>query len=76
MTKAREWWELAAAQGNARAQGNLGVLYGQGVDQGITKAREWYELAAAQGLAMAMTNLAALFANDNGVEQDLNEAMR
>jgi len=48
---ARQWWEQAAAQGNAAAQFNLGVLYkkGQGVPQNNATARKWFEKAAAQG---------------------------
>ena len=48
--KAREWWEKAAAQGNADAQYNLGVVYenGKGVTKDLFKAREWYEQVAAQ----------------------------
>ena len=49
-SKAREWWEKAAAQGNAGAQSNLGVMYeyGQGVAQNNAKAREWFEKATTQ----------------------------
>ena len=48
--KAREWYEKAAAAGDAAAMRNLGFLYanGQGVPQDYAKAREWYEKAAAQ----------------------------
>ena len=48
---ARNWYEKAAAQGDADAQYNLGVLYynGEGVPRDISKAREWFEKAAAQG---------------------------
>ena len=77
-TKAREWWELAAAQGYSMAQCNLGHMHrdGQGGPQDFTRARELYELAAAQGYAKAMVGIGALFTNGQGVEQDLNEAMR
>ena len=49
-SKARAWYEKAAAQGNAIAQYNLGNFYndGRGVPQDFAKAREWYEKAAAQ----------------------------
>jgi TPR repeat protein len=59
--KAKQLWEQAAAQGNAQAQYNLGLLYynGQGVPQDYTKAREWFEKAAAQGLAQAQQSLKA-----------------
>ena len=47
---ARNWYEKAAAQGDAKAQYNLGVLYGngQGVPKNNAKARAWWEKAAAQ----------------------------
>ena len=49
--KAREWYEKAAAKGDASAMFNLGSLYknGHGVAQDYAKAREWYEKAAANG---------------------------
>ena len=44
----------AAAQGDAKAQFNLGYMYanGQGVRQDYAMARQWYEKAAAQGDAI------------------------
>ena len=50
-TKAREWWEKAAARGNAKAQFNLGVIYGlgQGVQVDEAKAREWFSKACENG---------------------------
>ena len=41
-------WRLAADQGDAKAQYNLGVIYenGQGVPQNDTEATKWYLLAA------------------------------
>jgi uncharacterized protein len=61
-----------AAQGNAKAQTNLGFLYanGQGVRQDYVQARQWWEKAAAQGRAKAQTNLGALYANGQGVPRD------
>ena len=49
---------------------------GEGGPQDFTRARELFELAAAQGDARAMVDIGALFATGQGVEQDLNEAMR
>ena len=65
-----------AAQGNAWAQHNLGVLYdnGRGVLQDYVKARGWYEKAAAQGNAWAQHNLGALYDNGRGVPQDYVKA--
>jgi TPR repeat protein len=60
--KAREWYEKAAANGNARAMNNLGFVYenGRGVAQDYAKAREWYEKAAANGNADAEARLESL----------------
>jgi hypothetical protein len=65
-----------AAQGNAWAQHNLGVLYdnGRGVPQDYVKARGWYEKAAAQGNAWAQHNLGSLYDNGRGVPQDYVKA--
>src|SRR6266849_3463369 len=61
-----------AAQGNALAQNNLGLLYdlGDGVPQDYAVARQWYEKAAAQNHASAQFNLGLLYANGHGVPQD------
>jgi TPR repeat protein len=74
--EAREWYEKAAAQGNAIAQFNLGVLYhyGKGVPQDDTMAREWYGKAAAQGFALAQNNLGVLYAQGLGVPKNFVEA--
>ena len=65
-------FQLLAAQGNAEAQVNLGMLYanGQGVPQDYAQARQWYEKAAAQGDALAQNNLAELYYAGLGVTQD------
>jgi len=46
-----KWYRLAAEQGHASAQGNLGVMYGTG--QGVLKdyvyAHMWGNLAASKG---------------------------
>jgi TPR repeat protein len=57
--KAREWYEKAAAQGHARAQYKLGVIFerGYGVRRDVLLAREWYEKAAAQGHRVAQYKL-------------------
>jgi len=74
--KAREWYEKAAAKGDANAMGNLGWLYqnGYGVTQDYAKAREWYEKAAAKDNADAMGNLGWLHQNGYGVTQDYAKA--
>lgn len=47
--KARQWHEQAAAQGDAWAQNNLGVMYqfGQGVPQDYVRAYMWFNIASA-----------------------------
>ena len=57
-TEAVKWWRLAAAQGDARAQAALGVLYanGTGVPEAVVQAYKWYNLAAASGNTIAVKN--------------------
>jgi len=63
---------LAAAQGHAEAENNLGLLYeaGLGVEHDASAAAEWYRLAAKQGLADAQNNLGLLFDRGDGVAED------
>ncbi len=65
-----------AEQGNASAQCNLGVLYGngQGVPRDYAEAANWFQLAADQGNAPAQCNLGALYRDGHGVRQDYEEA--
>ena len=54
-----ELYKLAANQGLANAQNNLGNMYanGHGVEQSTTKAVEWWTKAAAQGVEEAINTL-------------------
>jgi hypothetical protein len=54
--EAVKWYKLAAAQGNAYAQYNLGAMYelGQGVPMDDVRAHMWLNLAAAKGEADAV----------------------
>jgi len=72
------WFKLAAEQGFANAQYNLGVMYdqGQGVAQDYKEAVRWYRQAAEQGLAKAQYNLGVRYDNGEGVPQDYKEAVR
>jgi hypothetical protein len=69
---------LAAEQGLAKAQYNLGVCYeqGLGVEQSYNKAVKWYKLSAEQGLAEAQNNLGGCYVNGHGVEQSYKEAVK
>ncbi len=55
-------YRLAAAQGHALGQNNLGVMFekGLGVAQDRAEAIRWYRLAAAQGHANAQISLRRL----------------
>ena len=66
------WYRLAADQGHAGAQYNLGWMYdkGYGVPEDDAEAVRWYRLAADQGLAGAQHNLGLMYANGEGVLQD------
>ncbi len=49
--EAEKWYRMAAEQGFASAQCNLGVMYykGQGVPQDYVQAHMWFNLAATGG---------------------------
>jgi TPR repeat protein len=70
--QAVKWFRLAAKQGFAKAQYNLGVMYqqGQGVSQDYKTAVKWYALAAEQGDAEAQFNLGVMYFEGQGVLQD------
>jgi len=67
-----KWFRLAADQGDAPAQFNLGVMYaeGQGVPQDNAQAAEWYRLAADHNHAQAQYNLGLWYAQGEGGSQD------
>ena len=69
---------IAAAQGFAHAQYNLGVMVydGRGVPQDYAEAARLYRLAAAQGHARAQYNLGFMLCNCEGIAQDYAEAAR
>tara|TARA_R110000765_G_scaffold324976_2_gene416497 strand:+ start:916 stop:1131 length:216 start_codon:yes stop_codon:yes gene_type:complete len=57
------WYRLAAEQGDADAQYNLGIMYdtGRGVPENDAEAVRWYRLAAEQGDANAQFNLGGMY---------------
>ena len=61
-----------AEQGHAKAQFNVGVMYGkgQGVPQDYQEAAKWYRLSAEQGDASAQHNLGVMYQKGEGVSQD------
>lgn len=70
-------WEVAAQQGDFKAQNNLGLLYekGEGVSQDHQKAIFWYRKSAEQGNPIAQFNLGYSYANGRGVPKDLEKAL-
>ena len=76
--EAVRWYRLAAEQGNALAQFNLGVMYfaGRGVPQDHAEAVRWYRLGAEQGIAAAQFFLGVAYSLGRGIPQDYAEAVR
>lgn len=74
--EAAAWYELAARQGLAEAQNNLGVMLkdGQGVERDEAKAVSWFRRAARQGNVLAQSNLGWMFHGGHGVEQCYDSA--
>ena len=67
--EAVRWFRLAADQGYADAQYNLGLMYvnGQGVLQDYAEAVRLFRLAADQGDARAQYNLGYMYEAGGGV---------
>ena len=65
-------YRVAAEEGDADAQFNLGLRYelGQEVPQDYAQAAGWYHKAAVQGCADAQHNLGLLYCKGRGVSQD------
>lgn len=66
----------AAADGDARAQFEIGAIYteGRAVEQSYEEAAKWYERAAAQGFTPAQYRLGNLYEAGTGVAKNLEEA--
>jgi hypothetical protein len=74
--KALALLQKAAADGQAAAMDNLGLLYrdGKGVTQDYGKALLWFQNAADAGDADAMNHLGWLYDGGKDVAQDYNKA--
>jgi hypothetical protein len=72
------WYRLAADQGHAAAQCNMGICYasGIGVAQDDAKSVRWYRLSADQGFAAAQCIMGQCYLNGTGVVRDPAEALR
>lgn len=75
-------FRLAAKQGNARAQNNLGDMYfmygaySHGASMHFAKGAKWYRLAAKQGDARAQNNLGGIYAVGQGVQPSEAKSMK
>jgi TPR repeat protein len=76
--KAVKWIKLAANQGLALGQYNLGKMYldGMGVPKDITAAWTWCKLAAEQGMVRAQCSLGRMYEQGGGVPQNFLEAAK
>jgi TPR repeat protein len=76
LSKAHHFFALAAQQGNAEGQCQLGLQFAQGlgVTQDFAQAAHWYQLASQQCHPKAQFNLGFLFAHGQGVKQDYVQA--
>jgi TPR repeat protein len=70
------YFTMAAEQGNADAQFEVGQMMAQGLGtaQLFEEALRWYELSSRQGHAKAQFNIAFLYAYGQGVEQSYLKA--
>ena len=78
-TKAISYYTMAANQGYAIAQYNLGTIYHEGrsgVAQNYAKAIYWYTKAAEQGHLEAQNNLGVIYKNGEGVPKNLSQAVK
>lgn len=77
-SEAFKWFRLAADQGNAVAQWEVGFLHenGWGVPKNDAEAAKWYKLAAQQGQRDAQHSLATLYREGRGVAKDPRQAAR
>ncbi len=73
---ALKWYRMAAEQGDADAQTDLGIMYdnGFGVPQDYAAALKWYRKAAEQGYADAQHCLGTMYLHGFGVTRDYVQA--
>ena len=68
----------AAAQGDALAHYNFGLMYnrGHGVSQDNGRAVQWFRKSANQGNTIAQYNLGTLYYHGLGISQDYARALQ
>ena len=72
LSEAAKWFRVAADNGHAGAQYNLGIMafLGQGMTKDYTKAAKWFRMAGEQNHAAAQYNLGFLYYVGRGVAKD------
>jgi clan AA aspartic protease (TIGR02281 family) len=75
--EAMRWYRIAADQGNALAQYNIGSLYanGLGVPRDYSQAMRWYRMAADRGLVEAQCDITPLYAKLRHTQRNYAEAV-
>lgn len=78
IAKARNIWEEMAANGDAQAMNNLGVLYdtGKGVEPDIGRALHWFAKSANAGNPSGMNNYGRMLEQGRGMPANAEEAAR
>ena len=73
LTKAVEWYQKSAEQGDAEGQWRLGVMYeeGEGVEKDLAKAAEWYQKSAEQGNSIGKWALGHICAFNKDVAEGM-----
>ena len=76
--EALKWFRLAAEQGYAQGQNDLGNMYreGEGVPKNDAEAAKWYKLAAEQGHAGAQNHLGFYYYTGEGIPKNDAEAVK
>ena len=76
--EAAKLWRIAAEQGDAKSQCELGSCYheGRGMEKNYEEAYKWYWKAAEQGDVPAQRSLGVCYKHGNGVEKDEIEACK
>ncbi|MCL2697018.1 MAG: sel1 repeat family protein [Oscillospiraceae bacterium] len=78
--KALEWYEKAADQNHANAQGAIGSMYLHGREGVIakdeSKAFEWFKKAAEQGSATSQFFLGMCYYAGTGIKADQKQAIK
>ena len=76
--EALEWYQKAADQGDALAQGHVGRIYRTGFFNGradVGNALKYYRMAAAKNIAVAQLGLGSMYKAGEGVPENEAEAV-